>query len=140
MALTQYTTRQMFVSVTWICVGFALIGFSLQAWNLPLDPSYDLLSHLEPFVSTMARVFGGAIVYWGIVVLLTPKPTADILIAAVVGVIPGMLVGVLINHFLLPKNTVDGYWAAWIGMGLVPGAILICLAFWRRRRQGVGNR
>jgi hypothetical protein len=125
----------MFVSVTWICVGFGLIAFSLREWDLPLSPSYDWIADSEPVVSMSARVFGGAFVYWGLVLLLTPKPTADILIAAVVGVIPGLMTGLLINHFVLPKGTLDDRCAAWIGMGLVPGVILICLAVLRKGRR-----
>ena len=135
MELPRITLKQMFVSMTWICVGLGLIAFSLREWDIPLNPSYDWIANALPLASRFARVFGGAIVYWGIVVLLTPEPTADILIAAVVGVIPGLITGALLSQFVLPKGTVDDVSAAWIGMGIVPGVILICLAVFRKARR-----
>jgi len=139
MAIPRFTTGQLLLCITWMCVGFAGIAFSLREWNLRLDPSYDWLAESEPVVSTFARVVGGTIVYWGVVLLFTPKPTADILIAAVVGVIPGLMAGLLLSHAFFSQDSRAQEWAAWIGMGLVPGVILICLAVFRKVRRSPGS-
>ncbi len=120
MDLPRFSTKQLLISVTWMCVGFAGIAFSFRAWNLPLSPSYDSLANLEPFVRAASLVVGWVIFCAAAICLVTRRRRGAVLIAALISMIPGAIVGFLIGDTLWGRGRAAD-------VACFGGAVLACL-------------
>jgi hypothetical protein len=107
MAPLRFSTRQLLLSVLWLCIGFALIGFSLRDWNLSLHSSDDWLANIQPGVRSAARSIGWVFVCLGIIALVATRARTRMLIFALLGVVPGLIAGVWIRNAVY--STLNGY-------------------------------
>jgi len=104
MQLPQFTTRQLLTSITWMCVGFGGIAFSMRKWNLPLEPDYDWLADLEPLARISALVVGWVIICAAAIALVTRYRRGAVLIAALLVMIPGAFVGAIVGGASTPDD------------------------------------
>ncbi len=134
MDLPHYSTKQLLLSVTWMCVGFAGIAFSFRTWDLPLNPSDDWLARMEPFVRAAARLVGWGVICLGVAPLVTTRRTASLLGEAFAFALPIGVLGVL----LLP-TPISLRWSMnhdelfelipWIVFAVASGGYIVVVAF-----------
>ncbi|HEY2839021.1 MAG TPA: hypothetical protein VGJ26_07730 [Pirellulales bacterium] len=118
MSRRRYTLTQLFHYITWMCVGFAGMSFSTRKWNLPLDVKWDAVANLEPVARVSAFVIGWVIVCAAAICLLTTRRRGGVLIAALLAIFPGALIGAIISSKLGDGD---------MNLGVFPGAAVSSL-------------
>jgi uncharacterized membrane protein YfcA len=122
--LRRYTLKQLFLYITWMCVGFGGISFALRKWDLPNTPSYDWLADLEGIVRLAALVVGWTVVCAAATCLATTRRRGAILIAALVAMIPGAFVGAVIGSILVGPGDTPPVCAI-VGAALMSGLVIL---------------
>jgi|GEM_PF-5488881 len=122
MALPPFTTRQLFVRITWIGVGMGAIALSLREWDFPQDnPGAEIP------VRAALRVIGMSIVCLGIIPLITTRPPLRVLgLVLIVGGPVGGSIGNLLSDATFISRRLSGVYLRpaesvldlmpWIGM------------------------
>jgi hypothetical protein len=125
----RFSLRQMLFSVVWMALGMGEISLAIRPYEVPPGRTYDWIADCLGVARVAGIVVGWTFVCVGIITLVATRRRMLLLIWALLGIIPGGILGILVRQAWRPAGS--ALQDAIVPIGMALGSItLLTIAFY----------